>query len=453
MSKVKTAWVCQECGYRQLKWSGSCITCQQWNSFTEEVEVEGPRFEVNPLPIAQPIRLDQVKEQSSERLSTGFSQCDQLFGGGIVVGSLSLLAGDPGIGKSTLMLQMAGHLAELGNGVLYICGEESVEQTAIRARRLNITSTNLFFFSQTNFEQIQLHVQRLTPKILIVDSVQVLYKAELSSAPGSTSQVRELAISFMHLAKKLSICTLLIGHITKSGEIAGPRVLEHIVDTVLEFEGDRHQGHRILRSIKNRFGPTDDIVLFQMWTEGLKEVKNPSLMFLEERMKKSTGSVIFPTIEGSRPLLVEAQALVAPSAFVTSARRSTGVDQNRLALLLAILEKRMGYTLHRSDIFVAIAGGLKIVEPGIDLPILIAIASSFCNRFVDPEIVLMGEVGLGGEIRSVPRVELRLKEAANMGFKRALLPHRNLHGISSTQKIELIGVERVEEAIEHLLIT
>jgi DNA repair protein RadA/Sms len=348
------------------------------------------------------------------------------------------------------MLHLAYNLAEIGLTVLYVCGEESVDQTALRAKRLKIVSPNLYFYSETNFEQIQSHVEKLKPQILIIDSIQILYKSEIPSAPGSVTQVRELATSFMHLAKKLNISTFLIGHVTKSGEIAGPRVLEHIVDTVLEFEGDRQHGYRILRAVKNRFGPTDDIVLFQMQNEGLKEVENPSQAFLEERVRESVGSVIVPTVEGSRPLLVEIQALVAATAFVTPARRSTGIDPNRLALLLAVLEKRMGYTLYRNDVYVAVTGGIKILEPAIDLGVLMAIASSFANRSIDSDTAVMGEVGLGGEVRSIGRVELRLKEAIQMGFTRCVLPNRNLKGLS-IKGIALIGVERVEDAIRELL--
>lgn len=450
MSKLKTIWICQECGSRQTKWTGSCSACLQWNTFNEEVEAAARHIDISPLKIAQPVRLDQVKESDSKRFLTGFSQCDRLVGGGWVVGSLSLLAGDPGVGKSTLMLHLADNLARQGLTVLYVCGEESVEQTALRARRLKVGAENLYFFSETSFEQIQTHIERLSPQVLIVDSIQIVYKSEIASAPGSVTQVRELATSFMHLAKKLGICTFLIGHVTKSGEIAGPRVLEHIVDTVLEFEGDRQQGYRILRAVKNRFGPTDDIVLFQMHPEGLKEIENPSQAFLSERLKESPGSTVVPALEGSRPLLIEIQALVAASAFATSTRRSTGLDQNRLTLLLAVLEKRMGYTLHRSDVFVSVAGGLKIVEPGIDLAVLLAIASSFCNRSIASDTVVMGEVGLGGEVRTIPRIEQRLKEARNMGFRRCILPARNLKGVTSSE-IELIGVERVEDAIRKLL--
>ncbi len=450
MSKTKMFWCCQDCGHRQNKWSGSCSACQKWNTFIEETEVIQRHIEIKSLAIMQPVRLDQVQNQESKRYTTGMTGCDRLLGGGLVVGSLSLLAGDPGIGKSTLMLHLAFNLAQLGLTVLYICGEESVEQTALRARRLKIISPHLYFYSESNFEQIQTHIEKLKPQVLIIDSIQILYKSNIPSAPGSVTQVRELATSFMHLAKKLSISTFLIGHVTKSGEIAGPRVLEHIVDTVLEFEGDRQHGYRILRAVKNRFGPTDDIVLFQMQSEGLKEVENPSQAFLEERVRESIGSVVVPTVEGSRPLLIEIQALVANSAYATPTRRSAGLDPNRLALLLAVLEKRMGYSLYRNDVYVAVTGGLKILEPGIDLGVLLAIASSFSNRSIDSDTVLMGEVGLGGEVRSIPRIEQRLKEAVNMGFKRCVLPKRNLKGLSS-KEIYLIGVERVEDAISELL--
>jgi DNA repair protein RadA/Sms len=449
-TKTKIVWICQECGSRQSKWTGSCAACEQWNTFVQEIEAPQRHTSLQKQAPSHPVRLDEVQESQTPRYSTKMSQCDRLLGGGVVVGSLSLIAGDPGIGKSTLMLQLANLLAGQNLRILYVCGEESVEQTALRAKRLKLVSDQIYFYNETNFEQIQSHVDKLKPDVLIIDSIQILYKSDLPSAPGSVTQVRELAASFMHLAKKLNISTFLIGHVTKSGEIAGPRVLEHIVDVVLEFEGDRQHGFRILRAIKNRFGPTDDIVLFQMNADGLKEVENPSQVFLQERVRESPGSVVVPTVEGTRPLLVEVQALVAASAFATSSRKSTGLDPNRLSLLLAVLEKRMGYTLHRSDVFVAVTGGLKIIEPGIDLAILLSISSSFCNRSIDPDTVVMGEVGLGGEVRSISRVELRLKEAHNMGFQRCVCPKRNLKNLSF-EGMKLIGVERVEEAIDHLL--
>lgn len=399
------------------------------------------------------MRVSEVTTSEFRRLSTGMAEFDRLLGGGIVMGSLSLVGGDPGIGKSTLMLQLAQNMAAQGFTVLYVSGEESVEQTSLRARRLGALSENLYLLSDTLFSNIKAQIEQLKPHLIIVDSIQILYKSELPSSPGSVAQVRELAMEFMHIAKGMGIATLMIGHVTKSGEIAGPKVLEHIVDTVLDFEGDRQHGYRLLRSVKNRFGPTEDIVLFQMGPEGLSEVSNPSLLFLEERRKEVAGSIIVPTVEGSRALLIEIQALVAASSFSTSSRKSTGLDPNRLTLLLAVLEKKMGYQLHNCDVFVSIAGGLKIVEPAIDLGILMAMGSSFCNRAVDADIVVMGEVGLGGEVRGVPRLENRLKEAIHMGFKKCICPKRNLKSLSSdlTAKIRLIGVDSVEEAIREVL--
>jgi DNA repair protein RadA/Sms len=428
--------------------------CRKWNTFVEEIEFTERRFEAKVAEPAKPMRVSEVTSQEFRRAATQIREFDRILGGGIVAGSLTLIGGDPGIGKSTLMLQVAQALAGQGLVVLYICGEESVEQTSLRAKRLKANSENLLLFSETNFSHIKTQVDRLKPDILIVDSIQILYKSDLPSAPGSVSQVRELATEFMHLSKGMGISTFLVGHVTKSGEIAGPKVLEHIVDTVLDFEGDRQHGYRILRAVKNRFGPTDDIALFQMDLEGLKEVENPSEAFLEERMKETPGSVIIPTVEGTRAILIEVQALAAASAFPTSTRRSTGLDQNRLSLLLAVLEKRMGYALHHTDVYVAVAGGMKVVEPAIDLGILLSIASSFCNKAIDPDTVVLGEVGLGGEVRSVPRIESRIKEAATMGFKTCILPQRNLKGLSNVyaQKIELHGIEFVEEAI-HALIT
>ncbi len=451
--KQKVLWSCTDCGHRQTKWTGSCSVCQKWNTFEQEVEDKGKRFESVSSESAKPLRVKEITMTEFRRISTKLSEFDRLLGGGIVNGSLTLIGGDPGIGKSTLMLQLAQNLAEQGLTVLYICGEESVEQTSLRASRLGAADENLYLLSETLFSNIKAQVEKLKPDAMIVDSIQILYKSELPSAPGSVSQVRELAMEFMHIAKGMGIATYLIGHVTKSGEIAGPRVLEHIVDTVLDFEGDKQHGYRLLRSVKNRFGPTEDIVLFQMGGKGLSQVSNPSVIFLEERQREVPGSVIIPTVEGSRALLIEVQALVAASAFSTSTRKSTGLDQNRMALLLAVLEKKMGYQMYNRDVFVSIAGGLKIVEPAIDLGVLLAIGSSFCNRPIDPETVVLGEVGLGGEVRGVPRIETRIREAIHMGFKRCLLPKRNLKGLDPDfrQKISLTGVDSVEEAIRELL--
>ncbi|NGX38272.1 MAG: DNA repair protein RadA [Chlamydiae bacterium] len=454
MAKTKTLWSCNECGHIQSKWTGSCSTCQKWNTFVEEVEIsdKGKRFEAASEKAALPIRISDVKDIEFKRLKTGFGEFDRLMGGGIVAGSLTLVGGSPGIGKSTLMMQVSHKLAMQGLTVLYICGEESVEQTSLRAKRLDISSDQLYLLSETNFTHIKHHIDQLQPDVLIVDSIQILYKQELPSAPGSVTQVRELATEFMHISKGMGISTFLIGHVTKSGEIAGPRVLEHIVDTVLDFDGDQQHGYRMLRGIKNRFGPTDDIAIFQMSGEGLTEVSNPSLIFLEERAKKTPGSAIIPTIEGSRAFLVEIQALVAPSPFSNSTRKSTGLNPNRLTLLLAVLEKRMGFQLHNKDVFVSVAGGLKITEPAIDLGVILAISSSFSNRTLDPKIAVLGEIGLAGEVRSIPRIESRIKEAINMGFTACILPKRNLKGLSKklTEKIQLHGIEYVEQAINYL---
>lgn len=455
MAKEKVVWCCNECGHSQPKWSGQCSQCHQWNTFHEEVEVKGDsrRFEAQRKEASKPVRLNEVNHEETPRLKTHLMEFDRLIGGGIVVGSLTLVGGDPGIGKSTLLLQVSAALAKQGCEILYVCGEESVSQTSMRAKRLGIDQRNVLLLNETNFSLIKAQIDLIKPHILIIDSIQIVYKNEISSAPGSVSQVRETATEFMHIAKGLGISTFLIGHVTKSGEIAGPRVLEHLVDTVLYFEGDKQHNFRMMRVVKNRFGPTDDIAVFQMNSYGLSEVANPSEIFLEERMKESAGSVIIPTVEGTRPILVEVQALVSHTIFPSPSRKCTGLDHNRLALLLAVLEKRVGYPLHQRDVFVSVAGGIRILEPGIDLGILLAIASSLTNKPVHAETVVIGEVGLGGEIRSVSRIEQRIKEAIQMGFKRCLVPKRNMKGISSEwqEKIRVKGVEYVEEAIDALI--
>lgn len=453
--KQKSVWYCQDCGHKQLKWSGQCVTCNQWNTLQEEVEVAvKPRFESVQLNQSRPMKISEVSLNERPRIKTTLQEFDRLVGGGIVPGSLTLVGGDPGIGKSTLLLQLSACLAQQGLLVLYVSGEESLEQTTLRAKRLGIDQDRLLILCETHFSLIKAHIDNLKPDILIVDSIQIVYKAELTSAPGSVSQVRETTTEFMHLAKGRNIATFLIGHVTKSGEIAGPKVLEHLVDTVLYFEGDKQHHYRLIRVVKNRFGATDEIAVFQMQGSGLREVANPSEIFLEERKKGALGSVIIPTLEGSRPILIEVQALVTETIFPTPSRRSAGLDQNRLALLLAVLEKRLKYPLHRSDVFVSIAGGLKVTEPAIDLGVLLATASSLRNRAIDSEVVVVGEVGLGGEIRSVPRVESRIKEAIHMGFKKCLIPKRNLKGLSPEfkDKITIKGVDMVDEAVEALIL-
>lgn len=453
--KQKSVWYCGECGHKQMKWAGQCPQCSNWNTLHEEVELpqSSRRFEAQPMASARPMRLKDVSVKNTPRILTGIREFDRLIGGGIVPGSLSLVGGDPGIGKSTLLLQLSQSLASQGLIVLYICGEESVEQTSMRAERLGIETDNLLLLSETNFSFIKAQIDQISPDVLIVDSIQIVYKSEISSAPGSVTQVRETTTEFMHLAKGRGIATFLIGHVTKSGEIAGPRVLEHLVDTVLYFEGDKQHNYRMIRVVKNRFGATDEIAVFQMQSKGLVEVGNPSQIFLEERTKDIAGSVVIPTLEGSRPILIEAQSLVTDTVFPTPSRRCTGLDQNRLALLLAVLEKRLGYQLHRCDVFVSIAGGMRILEPGIDLGILLSIASSLRNRRIDPETTVVGEVGLGGELRSVTRMESRIKEAIHMGFRKAVIPKRNLKGISPDllEKIKVHGVDVVDEAVDLLI--
>lgn len=455
VTKQKTVWYCSECGHKQVKWGGQCPQCTKWNTLHEEIEFTGKaqRFEAQPVAASKPVRLKEINLSATPRIQTHINEFDRLIGGGLVPGSFNLIGGDPGIGKSTLMLQLSNALAKQGLLVLYVCGEESIEQTSLRATRLGIETDNILLLNETNYSMIKAQIDHINPDVLIVDSIQIVYKTEITSAPGSVSQVRETATEFMHIAKGRGIATFLIGHVTKSGEIAGPRVLEHLVDTVLYFEGDKQQNYRMIRVIKNRFGPTDEIAVFQMQTTGLVEVPNPSQVFLEERKKEVVGSVIIPTIEGSRPILIETQALVTQTFFSTPSRRCAGIDQNRLALHLAVLEKRLGYQLYKCDVFVSIAGGMRVTEPGADLGVLIAVASSMRNRIVDSETAVVGEVGLGGEIRSVTRVESRLKEAINMGFKRCIIPKRNEKGIPRDirEKISILGVEVVEEAVDQLI--
>lgn len=452
-SKQKSAWFCNDCGHKQFKWAGQCPQCSKWNTLHEELLVAEGRFEAQNSSTSRPMRIRDVPRSETPRIQTQIREFDRLIGGGIVPGSLSLVGGDPGIGKSTLMLQLSDALAKRGLTVLYVCGEESIEQTSMRAFRLGVETDNLLLLSETQFSAIKAQIDQVKPDALVIDSIQIVYKGEISSAPGSVSQVRETATEFMHLAKGRGIATFLIGHVTKTGEIAGPRVLEHLVDTVLYFEGDKQQNYRMIRVIKNRFGPTDEVAVFQMQSTGLVEVPNPSQIFLEERTKEVAGSVVIPTMEGTRPILIEAQALVTETVFSTPSRRCTGLDQNRLALLLAVLEKRMKYQLFRCDVFVSIAGGMRVDEPGADLGLLLAIASSHRNRKVDADTTVVGEVGLGGEVRSVTRTESRIKEALQMGFKRCIIPKRNLKGIPDElrSKIEIIGVEFVDQAVQEIL--
>ena len=449
--KIKRVWYCASCGHKQSKWSGQCPTCLEWNTLLEEVErpVRSSHEKLLPTASSRPSPLSCIEKERVNRYSSCFSELDQALGGGIVPGSLILIGGDPGIGKSTLCLHLADSLGLQNKKVLYISGEESLEQIAMRAERLHITSDQILFSNETEVGEIIRYLTEYTPPLAIIDSIQILYKAEIPSSPGSVTQVRECTAALMQAAKSLHITLLIIGHVTKAGEIAGPRVLEHLVDTVLYFEGEQQQNLRIVRSIKNRFGPTDEIAVFQMGQQGLKEVKNPSQIFIEDRAKGTAGAVIMPMMEGSRPILIEAQALVTKTFYPSPSRKCTGLDPNRLALLLAVCEKRARFRLYQSDVFVSITGGIKITEPAADLGLMLAIISSFTNKVFDAKTTVIGEVGLGGEIRAVPRVEARVKEAIQMGFSRCLLPTKNIESVKPLQtSIDRCPIRTIDEAID-----
>jgi DNA repair protein RadA/Sms len=403
-------------------------------------------FEAGAVPTA----ITEIVGKEKGRFRIGIGEFDRVLGGGIVFGSVILVGGDPGIGKSTLLLQMMGHLASAGKKVLYVSGEESLQQTKMRADRLGISSGHLFVVSETSLEKILQDIQALKPLTVVVDSIQTIYSSDLPSTPGSISQVREASSRLLYLAKHLSIPIFLVGHVTKEGFIAGPKVLEHMVDTVLYIEGEANHAFRILRAVKNRFGSTNEIGVFEMKDSGLVEVVNPSEFFLSERTHPATGSVVMPSIEGSRPILVELQALVVPTNLGVPRRMAQGIDSQRVSLLVAVMEKRLGVHLFNHDIFLNIAGGMKVEEPSADLGIIAAIASSFRNKVIDPEMAVFGEVGLGGEIRGVSQSEVRVKEAVRLGFKRILLPTPNQEKVKGSQGIELIGARTVGEAVEKL---
>lgn len=407
-------------------------------------ETVGKRISANP-----PRPISDIKMVDDERLETGISEIDRVLGGGVVSGSAVLIAGDPGIGKSTVLLQSMAALAQKGNKILYISGEESAVQTRMRGKRLGTDSNNLLILAETSLEIILDEIEKLKPKTVVVDSVQTIFTEELSSAPGSISQVREVAGRLIHVSKQTGMATFLVGHVTKDGSIAGPRVLEHMVDTVLYFEGDRGHSFRILRAVKNRFGSTNEIGVFEMKESGLEEVTNPSMLFLSERPKDVSGTVVIPSLEGTRPVLLELQALVASCNFGASRRTSMGVDHNRVSLMAAVMEKKVGIKFIDMDIFVNIIGGVKMDEPALDLPLAIALASSLLDRPVPSDMVVFGEAGLAGEVRGISRPELRLKEAKKMGFKRALLPKSNLD-VLKNNKMDLIGVSSIREALDVL---
>ncbi|GAB2695609.1 DNA repair protein RadA [Paenibacillus thermoaerophilus] len=456
MAKTKTKFVCQECGYDSPKWFGRCPGCQAWNTMVEEVDRERPgkgrSFESalssakeKPLPI---IHIESVQEP---RIHSGMDELNRVLGGGLVPGSLVLVGGDPGIGKSTLLLQMSHSLTRQQLRVLYVSGEESVRQTKLRADRLGALSERLYVLCETNLELIEEAILQIEPHVLIMDSIQTVYHPAVTSAPGSVAQVRECTGHFMRIAKVRDIATVLVGHVTKEGAIAGPRLLEHMVDCVLYFEGERHHTYRVLRAVKNRFGSTNEIGIFEMREEGLREVANPSELFLNERPKGVAGSVVVASMEGTRPMLVELQALVSPTNFPSPRRMATGIDYNRLTLIMAVLEKRVGLVLQNQDAYLNVAGGVKLDEPAIDLGVAISVASSFRDRPTSPFDVVIGEVGLTGEVRSVSRVDQRVREALKLGFRRVILPNRSLKGWTPPAGIEVIGVDDVGEALKAAL--
>ena len=428
MAKKSTAFFCQSCGYESAKWLGQCPGCREWNTFVEEPVDKGSKNAKISYLSKQtaPVMLKDITGSESERVSSGIGELDRVLGGGIVRGSLVLIGGDPGIGKSTLLLQVTRNLTKSGHKVLYVSGEESLRQIKMRADRLGTDFGGLKILCETNLSDIGEAIKAESPETVVIDSIQTMYKDDVSSAPGSVSQVREATSFLMQIAKSLEINIFIVGHVTKEGAVAGPRVLEHMVDTVLYFEGDRHASYRILRGVKNRFGSTDEIGVFEMRSEGLTEVPNPSEFMLAGRAGDASGSVITCSMEGTRPVMIEIQALVCRSNFGIPRRQSTGMDYNRVNLLMAVIEKRAGLNIGDCDAYVNIAGGLKINEPSLDLATVLAIVSSFRNKAVDEKTVIFGEVGLSGEVRAVSQAEQRVAEAAKLGFDKVVLPASNL---------------------------
>lgn len=450
MAKKKVIFECMACGYQSPKWMGKCPNCGAWNQMEEIIEkTSNPKHGVKTKETQAKVqKLNSIKHETTPRVQTDSKEFNRVLGGGIVSGSLVLIGGDPGIGKSTLLLQICASLSQKLN-VLYITGEESLNQTKLRADRLEEDSSNLNVLAETDLEVIHQTVEQERPDILVVDSIQTIYHPEISSAPGSVSQVRESTQSLMNIAKQMNIATFIVGHVTKEGQIAGPRLLEHMVDTVLYFEGDEHHAYRILRAVKNRFGSTNEMGIFEMKQSGLKGVQNPSEMFLEERSTNVPGSTIVATMEGTRPLLIEVQSLVTPTTFNNPRRMATGIDHNRLSLLMAVLEKKENYLLQQQDAYIKVAGGVKLTEPAVDLSIIVATASSFKDKAVDGLDCFIGEVGLTGEVRRVARIEQRVQEAAKLGFKRVIIPQTNIGGWTFPEDIKVVGVSSVHEALKY----
>ncbi len=440
---MRTWYTCQSCGYRSPRWLGRCPNCEEWNTLVEEVEL--PR-RPRTGSTAKPTPLPEVLPLPEERWPTGIGELDRVLGGGFVPGSLVLVGGDPGIGKSTLALQAAFRLAQSGRRVLYVAGEESAQQTRMRAERLGALSREVWVVAETDLEAVLDAARKLRPALVVVDSIQTVYRPDVPSSPGSVGQVRECASALLQLAKSQGVAVLLVGHVTKEGALAGPKVLEHLVDTVLYFEGERHQAYRVLRATKNRFGSTNEIGVFEMRGSGLAEVPDPSAAFLSQRPERTPGAAVVCTVEGSRPLLVEVQALVSPAAFGTPRRATSGVDYNRLLLLLAVLEKHVGLAFSQADVYANAAGGVRVDEPAADLGVALAVVSSYRTLALESRTVFCGELGLGGEVRAVPQLGRRLAEARKLGFNRALVPGQDI-GVEATG-LEVVPVGTVAEALD-----
>lgn len=449
MAKAKTVFFCSECGDESSKWMGQCPACKSWNTFVEEKQSVTKKGGAKPRRAsASPISMSEVSTKSEERIPTGIGELDRVLGGGIVTGSLSLVGGDPGIGKSTLLLQVCRNLVNAKRKVLYVSGEESAHQIKMRAERIGVFDDELLLFCETNLEEILEGIRKVRPEFVVIDSIQTMYSEELTAAAGSVSQVREVTAQMMRTAKEENIAVFIVGHVTKEGVVAGPRTLEHMVDTVLYFEGEREAAYRILRGVKNRFGSTNEIGVFEMCGNGLEEVENPSKMMLNGRPVDASGSVVVCSLEGTRPILIEIQALISPTSFQMPRRTAVGIDYNRVNLLMAVLEKRVGLQLGGCDAYVNLAGGMRLGEPAIDLGIILAIASSYKNMPLPEETIIFGEVGLVGEIRRVSQGDQRIKEAEKLGFKTCILPKANLDSLKIKTKMRLLGVSNVREALD-----
>jgi len=447
LSKNRIKYVCSNCGYESLRWIGKCPSCDSWNTFTEELIEEKKSSIKKNVDTTRITKLNTSQIESEKRIITNIEEFDRVLGGGLMPGSIVLIGGDPGIGKSTLVMQAA---SKINDDVLYVTGEESANQISLRAKRLNVVNDKISLMTETDLDLILSAIENTKPKVVIVDSIQTTYKSDFDNAPGTITQIRECTVELMQLAKKSHCAILIVGHVTKEGMIAGPKVLEHIVDTVLQFEGERSYSYRVLRAQKNRFGSTNEIGIFEMHDDGLHEVKNPSEIFLSERDKQTTGSVVTASIEGTRPILLEVQALVTPSSFGNPQRVATGFDYRRLSILLAVLEKRANLRLSSQNVFLNIAGGIRIDEPAVDLAICSAIASNFSDKFAKNDTVVIGEVGLGGEVRSVNHIEKRIQEATKLGFKRVIIPSNNFKSIKTKSSIEIIPVDNLHFALQKI---